>query len=43
MGLGGGFIMVIYLANGTRLALNARETAPALAHKHMFRLVTGYS
>lgn len=37
MGLGGGFIMVMYLANGTRLALNARETAPALAHKHMFR------
>jgi len=36
MGLGGGFIMTLYLANGTSLALIARETAPAAAYKDMF-------
>jgi len=36
MGLGGGFIMTLYLANGTSLALIARETAPAAAFKDMF-------
>jgi len=36
MGLGGGFIMTIYLTNGTKLALIARETAPAAADKDMF-------
>jgi len=36
MGLGGGFIMTIYLSNGTSLALIARETAPAAATKDMF-------
>ena len=33
---GGGFIMTIYLANGTQLALIARETAPAAARQDMF-------
>lgn len=36
MGIGGGFIMTIYLGNGTKLALIARETAPAAADKDMF-------
>jgi len=36
MGIGGGFIMTIYLANGTKLALIARETAPAAAYKDMY-------
>jgi len=36
MGLGGGFIMTINLANGTSKALIARETAPAAAYKDMF-------
>jgi len=36
MGLGGGFIMTIYLSNGTSMALIARETAPAAATKDMF-------
>jgi len=36
MGIGGGFIMTIYLANGTKLALIARETAPAGASKDMY-------
>ena len=33
---GGGFIMTIYLSNGTKLALIARETAPAAAYKDMY-------
>jgi len=36
MGIGGGFIMTIYLNNGTKLALIARETAPAKADRDMF-------
>lgn len=36
MGIGGGFIMTIYMANGTKLALIARETAPAAAYKDMY-------
>ena len=36
MGIGGGFIMSVYLSKGTRLAMIARETAPAAAHKDMF-------
>lgn len=36
MGVGGGFIMTIYMANGTKLALIARETAPAAASKDMY-------
>ena len=36
MGIGGGFIMTVYLANGTRLSLIARETAPAAAYKDMY-------
>jgi len=37
MGLGGGFIMTVHLANGTALALVARETAPAASSRDMFR------
>ena len=33
MGIGGGFIMTIYMANGTKLAMIARETAPSAAYK----------
>lgn len=36
MGIGGGFIMTIYIANGTKLALIARETAPAAANRDMY-------
>ena len=36
MGIGGGFIMTLYLSNGTRLSLIARETAPAAAYKDMY-------
>jgi len=36
MGLGGGFLMTISLANGTRVALVAREMAPAGANSQMF-------
>ena len=36
MGLGGGFIMTIYMANGRKLALIARETAPARASRDMY-------
>ena len=36
LGIGGGFIMTVYLANGTRVALIARETAPAAASKDMY-------
>jgi len=37
MGLGGGFVMTIYLNNGTRYALMARETAPAGATRDMYK------
>ena len=37
MGLGGGFIMTVYLANGTAVSLVARETAPAASTRDMFR------
>lgn len=36
MGLGGGFLMTIYLANGTSISLVARETAPMAASREMF-------
>lgn len=36
MGIGGGFIMTLYLSNGTRLSLIARETAPTAAYKDMY-------
>ena len=35
MGIGGGFIMTVFLGNGTRLSMIARETAPAAAFKDM--------
>ena len=37
MGIGGGFVMTVFLANGTSLSLVARETAPAAATTDMFR------
>jgi gamma-glutamyltranspeptidase/glutathione hydrolase/leukotriene-C4 hydrolase len=36
MGLGGGFLMTVYLANGTALSLTARETAPAASSRDMY-------
>eukprot|EP00092_Neocalanus_flemingeri_P032572 GFUD01035427.1.p1 GENE.GFUD01035427.1~~GFUD01035427.1.p1 ORF type:complete len:627 (+),score=232.88 GFUD01035427.1:244-2124(+) len=36
MGIGGGFLMTIYLANGTAVSLVAREKAPAAASRNMF-------
>jgi len=36
MGIGGGFLMTIYLANGTALSLVAREMAPAASSINMF-------
>lgn len=36
MGIGGGFIMTVHLANGTALSLVARETAPAASTRDMF-------
>ena len=36
MGIGGGFIMTVYLGNGTKLSMIARETAPAAAYKDMY-------
>ena len=39
MGIGGGFVMTIYLANGTAVSLMAREMAPLAATRDMFRLV----
>ena len=36
MGIGGGFIMTVFLGNGTRLSMIARETAPAAAFKDMY-------
>ena len=36
MGIGGGFLMTVVLANGTKLALVARETAPAAATEDMY-------
>ena len=37
MGIGGGFVMTIQLANGTSASLVARETAPAAASRDMFQ------
>ena len=42
LGIGGGFIMTVYMANGTRVALIARETAPAAASKAFHQLVQGW-
>lgn len=36
MGLGGGFLMTIYLANGTAVSLVAREMAPMAATREMY-------
>ena len=36
MGIGGGFIMTVFLGNGTKLSMIARETAPAAASKDMY-------
>ena len=36
MGLGGGFLMTVYLANGTALSLTAREVAPAASTRDMY-------
>ena len=36
MGIGGGFMMTIHLANGTAASLIAREKAPSLARPHMY-------
>jgi len=43
MGIGGGFLMTIYLANGTAVSLVAREKAPAAATRTMFQDVKGSS
>ena len=37
MGIGGGFVMTIQLANGTAASLVAREMAPAAATRDMFQ------
>ena len=37
MGIGGGFLMTIHLANGTTVSLVAREMAPRAASRDMFR------
>ena len=37
MGIGGGFVMTIYLPNGTAVSLMAREMAPLAASTDMFR------
>ena len=36
-GIGGGGLLLIHLASGETIALDARETAPAAAHAAMFR------
>lgn len=36
-GIGGGGLLLIHLASGETIALDARETAPAAAHAGMFR------
>jgi len=36
MGLGGGFLMTVYLANGTALSLVAREMAPSASNRDMY-------
>ena len=37
MGIGGGFIMTIYLKDSGKVdTLNARETAPGAAHENMY-------
>jgi len=43
MGIGGGFLMTIYLANGTAVSLVAREMAPAAATRNMFEDIKGSS
>jgi len=35
-GIGGGCFMLVRLADGTLVALDGRETAPAAAHRDMF-------
>ena len=43
MGIGGGFLMTIYLANGTAVSLVAREVAPAASTRNMFEGAEGSS
>jgi len=43
MGIGGGFLMTIYLSNGTALSLVAREMAPAASSRNMYQGTEGSS
>ena len=44
MGLGGGFLMTLYLRDERKaITLDARETAPLQAHRDMFNATEGLS